>query len=318
MMKIQVSDQGKLQNEIRRVKADKNIVLLAHYYQQPEIQDLADYVGDSLGLSQCAASVKAERIVFAGVHFMAQTAKILNPGAKVLLPDLEAGCSLADSCEPADFEKFLKAHPGHRVITYINCSAEIKAMSDIICTSSNAEKIVRSIPADEPIIFAPDKNLGRYLIRKTGRDMVLWDGACVVHEAFSIEKLLKLHQEHPEARIVAHPESETHLLQVAHYVGSTTGMINYVKQHDGRQYIVATEAGILHAMQKEVPDKILIPAPSHEDNTCACSECGFMKKNTLAKLLSCMVHEDPVIEVEESLRLKALLPIQRMLEISRN
>ena len=317
-MKIHVPDQLKLRNEILRVKREKKIVLLAHYYQQAEIQDLADYVGDSLGLSQCAASVQAEIIVFAGVHFMAQTAKILNPGAKVLLPDLEAGCSLADSCQPPDFARFLKAHPGHKVITYINCSAEIKAMSDIICTSSNAEKIVRTIPEDEPIIFAPDKNLGRYLIRKTGRDMVLWDGACIVHEAFSIDKLLKLHQEFPDARIVAHPESETHLLQVAHYVGSTTGMINYVKKNDGEKYIVATEAGILHAMQKEVPGKILIPAPSHEDNTCACSECGFMKKNTLEKLLACMINEEPVIEIEESLRLKALLPIQRMLEISKN
>jgi quinolinate synthase len=317
-MKIQVTDQKKLQTEIRQVKLDKKIVLLAHYYQQPEIQDLADYVGDSLGLSQCAASVKAETIVFAGVHFMAQTAKILNPEAKVLLPDLEAGCSLADSCQPPDFENFLKAYPGHKVISYINCSAEIKAMSDIICTSSNAEKIVRSLPEDQPIIFAPDKNLGRYLIKKTGRDMVLWDGACIVHEAFSIEKLLKLHEQFPDARIVAHPESESHLLQVAHYVGSTTGMINYVKKHDGEKYIVATEAGILHAMQKEVPDKTLIPAPSHEDNTCACSECGFMKKNTLAKLLACMVNETPAIEVEESLRLKALIPIQRMLEISKN
>ncbi len=317
-MTSQGPDKQKLQEEIRRVKREKNIVLLAHYYQQPEIQDLADYVGDSLGLSQCAASANAETIVFAGVHFMAQTAKILNPKAKVLLPDLEAGCSLAESCEPADFSEFLKAHPGHRVITYINCSAEIKAMSDIICTSSNAEKIVRSIPADEPIIFAPDKNLGRYLIKKTGRDMVLWDGACIVHEAFAIDKLLKLHQQFPEAKIVAHPESELHLLQVAHYVGSTTGMINYVKKHDDEKFIIATEAGILHAMQKEVPDKTLIPAPSHEDNTCACSECFYMKMNTLPKLLSCMVNETPVIEVEEPLRLKALLPIQRMLELSKN
>lgn len=317
-MKTGVSDKQTLQNEIRRVKREKNIVLLAHYYQQPEIQDLADYVGDSLGLSQCAASVKAERIVFAGVHFMAQTAKILNPAAKVLLPDLEAGCSLADSCQPPDFQRFLEAHPNHKVISYINCSAEIKAMSDIICTSSNAEKIVRSIPAEEPIIFAPDKNLGRYLIRKTGRDMILWDGACVVHEAFSIDKLLKLHHEFPDARIVAHPESETHLLQVAHYVGSTTGMINYVKKEEAEKFIIATEAGILHAMQKEVPGKLLIPAPSHENNTCACSECGFMKKNTLANLLACMVKEEPAIEVPEQLRMKALIPIQRMLEISRN
>lgn len=317
-MTTQVLQKAALQDEISRLKREKNIVLLAHYYQQPEIQDLADYVGDSLGLSQCAAEVKAEKIVFAGVHFMAQVAKILNPGAKVLLPDLEAGCSLAESCEPSDFGKFLEAHPGHRVITYINCSAEIKAMSDIICTSSNAEKIVRSVPASVPIIFAPDKNLGRYIIRKTGRDMVLWDGACIVHQAFSIEKLLKLHQQFPDAKIVAHPESETHLLQVAHYVGSTTGMINFVKKADAAQFIVATEAGILHAMQKEVPQKTLIPAPSHENNTCACSECGYMKKNTLAKLLACMVNESPVIEVEEALRLKALLPIQRMLELSKN
>ncbi len=316
-MDILVPDRQTLQDEIRRVKREKNIVLLAHYYQQPEIQDLADYVGDSLGLSQRAASVKAETIVFAGVHFMAQVAKILNPGAKVLLPDLEAGCSLAESCEPSDFAKFLEAHPGHRVVTYINCSAEIKAMSDIICTSSNAEKIIRTIPEDEPIIFAPDKNLGKYVMKKTGRDMVLWDGACIVHEAFAIDKLLNLHKEFPDAKIVAHPESEMHLLQVAHYVGSTTGMINYVKMTDAERFIVATEAGILHAMQKEVPLKTVIPAPSHEDNTCACSECFYMKMNTLPKLLACMVNETPVIEIEESLRLKALLPIERMLEISK-
>ncbi|HET7180277.1 MAG TPA: quinolinate synthase NadA [Chryseosolibacter sp.] len=317
-MKTEVLDKRALQQEILEVKREKKIVLLAHYYQIPEIQEVADFVGDSLGLSQCAASVKAETIVFAGVHFMAQTAKILNPEATVLLPDLEAGCSLADSCPPDEFEKFLRRYPGHKVVSYINCSAEIKAMSDIICTSSNAEKIVRSIPEDQPIIFAPDKNLGRYLIRKTGRDMVLWDGACIVHEAFSIEKLLKLHEQFPDARIVAHPESEAHLLKVAHYVGSTTGMINYVKNNPYEKYIIATEAGILHAMQQEVPGKVLIPAPSHEDNTCACSECAFMKRNTLPKLLSCMVTGYPAIEVEESLRLKALVPIQRMLEISRN
>jgi quinolinate synthase len=311
-------DKRVLQREIAEVKREKNIVLLAHYYQIPEIQELADFVGDSLGLSQCAASVKAETIVFAGVHFMAQTAKILNPEATVLLPDVNAGCSLADSCPPDEFEKFLQRYPNHKVVTYINCSAEIKAMSDIICTSSNAEKIVRSIPEDQPIIFAPDKNLGRYIMRKTGREMVLWEGACIVHEAFSIDKLLKLHQQFPDAKIVAHPESETHLLKVAHYVGSTTGMINYVKNSPSEKYIIATEAGILHAMQREVPGKVLIPAPTHEDNTCACSECGFMKMNTLPKLLSCMVNGYPAIEVEESLRLKALIPIQRMLEISRN
>lgn len=314
----QIPDKKSLQREILDLKREKNIIILAHYYQVPEIQEVADFVGDSLGLSQCAATVKAETIVFAGVHFMAQTAKILNPSATVLLPDLEAGCSLADSCTPSDFGNFLSEHPGHKVVSYINCSAEIKAMSDIICTSSNAEKVVRSIPADEPIIFAPDKNLGRYLIKKTGRDMVLWDGACVVHEAFSIDKLLKLHQEFPDAKIVAHPESESHLLKVAHYVGSTTGMINYVRNNPFEKYIIATEAGILHAMQKEVPGKMLIPAPTHEDNTCACSECAFMKKNTLAKLLACMENGSPAIEVEESLRVKALLPIQRMLEISRN
>ncbi|HEX8039836.1 MAG TPA: quinolinate synthase NadA, partial [Chryseosolibacter sp.] len=224
-MMTQVADKKSLQSKILELKRERNIIILAHYYQVPEIQEVADFVGDSLGLSQCAATVKAETIVFAGVHFMAQTAKILNPAATVLLPDLEAGCSLADSCTPADFGDFLSGHPGHKVVSYINCSAEIKAMSDIICTSSNAEKVVRSIPANEPIIFAPDKNLGRYLIKKTGREMVLWDGACIVHEAFSIEKLLKLHQEFPDAKIVAHPESESHLLKVAHYVGSTTGMI---------------------------------------------------------------------------------------------
>lgn len=317
-MNTETLNKQNLQREILAVKREKNVVLLAHYYQLPEIQEVADFVGDSLGLSQCAASVKAETIVFAGVHFMAQTAKILNPEATVLLPDLAAGCSLADSCPPDEFARFLQKYPGHKVISYINCSAEIKAMSDIICTSSNAEKIVRSVPADQPIVFAPDKNLGRYLIKKTGREMVLWEGACVVHEAFSIEKLLKLHEQFPDARIVAHPESETHLLKVAHYVGSTTGMINYVKNNSSEKYIIATEAGILHAMQKEVPGKVLIPAPTHEDNTCACSECAFMKMNTLPKLLSCMVNGYPAIEIEESLRLKALVPIQRMLEISRN
>jgi quinolinate synthase len=317
-MKVSTPDQRALKAEIGRIKQQKKIVLLAHYYQRAEIQDLADYVGDSLGLSQYAASAKAETIVFAGVHFMAQTAKILNPQARVLLPDLEAGCSLADSCQPADFKIFLEAHPGHTVITYINCSAEIKAMSDIICTSSNAEKIVRTIPKDVPIIFAPDKNLGRYVSKKTGRDMVLWDGACIVHEAFAIDKLLNLHLQNPEAKIIAHPESEMHLLQVAHYVGSTTGMIDFVRKDPARKFIVATEAGILHAMEKEMPGKVLIPAPTNENNTCACSECGYMKKNTLDKLLACMLNESPVIEVEESLRQKALLPIQRMLEISKN
>ncbi len=304
--------------EINRMRKEKNAVILAHYYQTPDIQDIADYVGDSLGLSQQAAATKADMIVFAGVHFMGETAKILNPHKKVLLPDLKAGCSLAESAPPDLFRKFKEQHPDHIVITYINCTAEIKAMSDIICTSANAEKIVNSVPKDQPIIFAPDKNLGRYLINKTGRDMLLWDGACIVHEAFAIDKLLELHKQHPNAKIVAHPESETHILKVANYVGSTTGMINYVKNDTASEYIIATEAGILHQMSKEVPHKSLIPAPSHEDNTCACSECAFMRMNTMEKLYLCLKYELPEIIVPEDIRKKALIPIQRMLEISKS
>jgi quinolinate synthase len=304
--------------EINRMRKEKNAVILAHYYQTPDIQDIADYVGDSLGLSQQAADTKADMIVFAGVHFMGETAKILNPHKKVLLPDLKAGCSLAESAPPDLFRKFKEQHPDHIVITYINCTAEIKAMSDIICTSANAEKIVNSVPKDQPIIFAPDKNLGRYLINKTGRDMLLWDGACIVHEAFAIDKLLELHKQHPNARIVAHPESETHILKVANYIGSTTGMINYVKNDSASEYIIATEAGILHQMSKEVPHKSLIPAPSHEDNTCACSECAFMRMNTMEKLYLCLKYELPEIIVPEDIRKKALIPIQRMLEISKS
>jgi quinolinate synthase len=304
--------------EINRMRKEKNAVILAHYYQTPDIQDIADYVGDSLGLSQQAAATTADMIVFAGVHFMGETAKILNPHKKVLLPDLKAGCSLAESAPPDLFRKFKEQHPDHIVITYINCTAEIKAMSDIICTSANAEKIVNSVPKDQPIIFAPDKNLGRYLINKTGRDMLLWDGACIVHEAFAIDKLLELHKQHPNARIVAHPESETHILKVANYIGSTTGMINYVKNDSALEYIIATEAGILHQMSKEVPHKSLIPAPSHEDNTCACSECAFMRMNTMEKLYLCLKYELPEIIVPEDIRKKALIPIQRMLEISKS
>jgi quinolinate synthase len=248
---------------------------------------------------------------------MAQTAKILNPLSQVLLPDLQAGCSLADSCSPGPFRKFIEGYPGHIVVTYINCSAEIKAMSDIICTSSNAEKVIRSIPGDRRIIFAPDKNLGRHLMNKTGRKMILWDGACVVHEAFAIDKLLSLHAQYPDARILAHPESEAHILHVAHYVGSTAGMIAFAEESPARKFIVATEAGILHAMSRRVPGKILIPAPSHENNTCACSECSFMKVNTLQKVYDCICHEYPVIEIKESLRLRALRPVLRMLEISK-
>lgn len=307
-----------LAEKIRKIKRDKGITLLAHYYQRPEIQELADYVGDSLGLSQQALACNSHTILFAGVHFMGQTAKIMNPGSKVLLPDLQAGCSLADSCPPDVFRMFLQDHPDHVVVTYINCSAEIKSMSDIICTSSNAEKIIRSIPTGKRIIFAPDKNLGQYLIKKTGRKMLLWEGACIVHEAFAIEKLLDLHQRFPDARILAHPESEPHLLKVAHYIGSTAGMINFAKESPHQKFLVATEAGILHAMAKRVPDKVFIPAPTYENNTCACSECSFMKMNTLEKVYACMLNEFPVIEVEEWLRVRALRPLLRMLEISKN
>lgn len=306
-----------LAEKITALKKDKNAVILAHYYQVPEIQEVADYVGDSLGLSQKAAETDAEIIVFAGVHFMAETAKILNPTKKVLLPDLMAGCSLADSCPPDKFKELVDAHPDHMVITYVNCSAEVKALSDIICTSSNAEKIVNSVPKDVPIIFAPDKNLGKYIQKVTGREMLLWDGACIVHEAFSIDKLLKLYEENPGSKIIAHPESESHILETANYIGSTAGMIDYVKKNPSEKFIVATEAGILHKMQQEVPNTILIPAPAEEDNTCACSECAFMKMNTLQKLYDCLLNETPFIEVSEEVRKKALIPIERMLELSK-
>lgn len=303
--------------EIKRLKKEKNAVILAHYYQEDAIQDIADFVGDSLQLAQEAAKTDADIIVFAGVHFMAETAKILNPKKTVVLPDLHAGCSLADSCPPSEFKKFKEAHPDHMVVTYINCSADIKALSDIVCTSSNALKIINSIPEDQPIIFAPDKNLGTYLIGETGRDMLLWEGACIVHEAFSIEKLLELAAEHPDAEIIAHPESQTHILRTASYIGSTAGLLKHVRESDKKKFIIATEAGILHEMQQQVPDKILIPAPAKEDNTCACSECAFMKMNNMKKLYLCLKHELPAIEVDAELSKKALAPIERMLELSK-
>jgi len=306
-----------LKERILDLKKEKNAVILAHYYQESEIQDIADYVGDSLGLSQVAVDVQADIILFAGVHFMAETAKILNPSKKVILPDLKAGCSLAESCPPEDFKKFTQAHPDHVVITYVNCSAEVKALTDIVVTSSNAVKIVNSIPLDKPIIFAPDKNLGKYVIEQTGRDMLLWDGSCVVHEAFSLDKLLALYKENPDAKIIAHPESETHILKTAAYIGSTAGMIQFVKTDPNHKFIVATEAGILHKMKQEVPDKILIPAPAKENNTCACSECGYMKMNTLQKVYDCLLHETPEIFISEDIMKKALLPIERMLELSK-
>ena len=306
-----------LREKIERLKKEKNAIILAHYYQIPDIQDIADYVGDSLGLSQKAAETNADIIVFAGVHFMAETTKILSPEKIVVLPDLNAGCSLADSCPPELFRKLIEKHPNHTVVTYVNCSAEIKAMTDIVCTSSNALKIIESIPKNQPIIFAPDRNLGKYIMKQTGRDMLLWDGSCIVHEAFSIDKLIELYKQHPDAVIIAHPESEDHILKTASYIGSTAGMINYVKTHAKEKFIVATEAGILHKMQQEVPDTVLIPAPAEEDNTCACSECAFMKVNTLQKLYNCLLNESPQIEVPNSIREKALLPIERMLELSK-
>ena len=300
--------------EIKRLKKEKNAVILAHYYQEEAIQSIADYLGDSLYLAKQAEKVKADIIVFAGVHFMAETAKIVNPSKKVLLPDLKAGCSLADSCPPSDFKAFKAKYPKAIVVTYINCSAEIKALSDIVCTSSNAVEIINSIPKEQQIIFAPDKNLGRYLIKETGRDMILWDGACIVHEAFSFEKIVQLAKEHPKAKFIAHPESESQVLDIAHYIGSTSGLLNFVQEDLSDTFIVATEAGILTEMQKRCPSKHFIPAPV-EDDTCACSECAFMKLNTMEKLYRCLKDETPEISLDESLMEKARLPIERMLAI---
>lgn len=305
-----------LRAEINRLRTQKNAIILAHYYQDPDIQDIADFVGDSLELSRKAAQTDAAVIVFAGVHFMAETAKILNPEKTVLLPDLNAGCSLADGCTPEAFAKLKAQYPHHTVVTYINCSAEIKTLSDIVCTSSNAKKIIASIPEHIPILFAPDRNLGNYLRKETGRDLLLWDGSCVVHEAFSLDKLIALYKQHPHAHIVAHPESEQQILEVAHFIGSTSAMRNYIKNTDAQTFIVATEAGILYKIATEVPEKTLLPAPVYENNTCACSECAFMKLNTLSKLHDCLKNGSPEIFVPEKIRRKALVPIQRMLELS--
>lgn len=299
---------------IGALKKELKAVILAHYYQEPDIQDVADYIGDSLGLSQQAAQTDAEVIVFAGVHFMAETAKILNPNKLVLLPDLNAGCSLADSCPPKEFAAFKAAHPNHLVISYINCTAEIKAMSDIICTSSNAVKIVKQIPANQPIIFAPDRNLGRYVMEQTGREMVLWQGSCIVHETFSEKKIVQLKIEHPEAEIIAHPECEPSLLGHAKYIGSTTALLKYSQTSPSQCFIVATEPGIIHQMQKENPDKTFIPAPGL--NNCACNECPHMRLNTLEKLYLAMKNRSPEITLDEEIRLGAFKPIQRMLELS--
>jgi quinolinate synthase len=300
--------------EIEKLKKEKNAIILAHYYQEPDIQDVADYIGDSLGLAQAAEKTTADIIVFAGVHFMAETAKILNPSKKVLLPDLKAGCSLSDSAPPALFKLFRDKHPDHLVITYINCSAGMKALSDIICTSSNAQKIIESLPADQPIIFAPDRNLGAYINKQTGRNMLLWNGACMVHEIFSLEKITKLKIRHPRAKVIAHPECEAPVLAIADYIGSTTGLLKYTQKDEAMEYIVVTETGILHQMQKNNPGKTFIPAPPN--NSCACNDCPHMKLNTLEKLYLCMKYELPEIEMDEELRLAAKKPIDRMLEIS--
>lgn len=305
-----------LKEKILELKKRKNAVILAHYYQEEAIQEIADFVGDSLELSRKASQVDADIIVFAGVYFMAETAKIVNPNKKVIVPDVKAGCSLADGCPPDEFKTFLENYPNHTVVTYINCTAEVKTLTDIVCTSSNAKKVIASIPEDQPIVFAPDKNLGKYLIAETGRDMVLWEGSCIVHEAFSLEKLIDLYKKHPTATIIAHPESETHILKVAHYIGSTSGMLNHVKNSPNDTFIVATEAGILHQMQLDNPTKTLIPAPSKEDNTCACSECAFMKVNTLEKLYQCLQDESPEVHLDNEIIEKALLPIQRMLALN--
>lgn len=305
-----------LKEKILELKKRKNAVILAHYYQEEAIQEIADFVGDSLELSRKASQVDADIIVFAGVYFMAETAKIVNPNKKVIVPDVKAGCSLADGCPPDEFKAFLEKYPNHTVVTYINCTAEVKTLTDIVCTSSNAKKVIASIPENQPIVFAPDKNLGKYLISETGRDMVLWEGSCIVHEAFSLEKLIDLYKKHPTATIIAHPESETHILKVAHYIGSTSGMLNHVKNSPNDTFIVATEAGILHQMQLDNPTKTLIPAPSKEDNTCACSECAFMKVNTLEKLYQCLQDESPEVHLDNKIIEKALLPIQRMLALN--
>ncbi len=301
--------------EINRLKKEKNAIILAHYYQTGDIQDIADFVGDSLALSQKAASNSADIIVFAGVKFMAETAKILSPEKKVLLPDLNAGCSLANSCKAPEFKKFLIENPGRTVISYVNTSAEIKALSDIICTSSNAVQIVESLPPDEKLIFAPDRNLGNYVLNKTGRDMVIWNGTCHVHEEFSLEAILRLKKENPGAKIIVHPECELPVRLVADFIGSTSALLKFTKKDEGNCYIVATEAGIIHQMKKESPEKTYIPAPP-TDSTCGCSECSFMKLITIEKILNCLKNEKPEINLDNETLIKAQKPIKRMMEIS--
>ena len=303
-----------LEKEILKLKKELNAVILAHYYQESEIQDIADFVGDSLELARKAKSTPADVIVFAGVHFMAETAKILNPNKMVLLPDLEAGCSLADSCPAAQFKTFREKHPDHLSITYINCTADVKALSDIICTSSNAEKIINQIPSDKPILFSPDRNLGKYLIKKTGREMLLWDGVCIVHETFSERKIIDLMAQNPGAKLIAHPECEDVLLNRADFVGSTSKLLNYIQSDNSKTYIVATESGIIHQMKKAAPEKNFIPAPP--DKNCNCNECPYMRLNTMEKLYLCMANKNPRIELNEQIINQATAPIERMLQMS--
>lgn len=304
-----------LVEEINRLKKEKNAVILSHYYVEGELQDIADFVGDSLGLAQAAAKTKADIIVFVGVHFMAETAKIINPNKKVILPDLKASCSLAESAPADKFAEFKAQYPNHKVITYINATAALKTMSDIVCTSANAQQIVESFPKDEKLIFAPDKNLGNYINSITGRNMVLWDGACMVHEQYSVEKIIELMDMHSDAEFIAHPECEKPVLLLARFIGSTTALLNYVKQSKSKKFIVATESGILHQMTKSCPEKIFIPAPS-SDSTCACNDCSYMKLNSLQKLYICMKFEQPEIKLDSEVIKKAIIPIQRMLEIT--
>lgn len=311
---LEVDPELDLFAEIARLKKEKNAIILAHFYQEGDIQDIADYVGDSLGLSQQAARTDADIILFAGVHFMAETAKVLSPDKKVLLPDLKAGCSLADSCPPALFRQFKARYPDHVVVSYINCTAEMKTLTDICCTSTNAVQILESIPRDQPVIFAPDRNLGAYLQKVTGRDLVLWNGTCMVHEIFSQEKITKLMVRHPEARLIAHPECEAHILDKADYIGSTSGLLRFVQQDPARVFIVATEPGIIHQMQKAAPDKTFIPAPPN--NTCACNECPHMKRNTLEKLYLSLLYEMPEVRLDDWIIRDARASIDRMLAIS--
>lgn len=308
-------DKVQLITEINRLKKQKNAVIMAHFYQEDDIQDIADFIGDSLALAQQAAKTEADIIVVCGVHFMGETAKILSPGKKVLIPDMDAGCSLAESCPADAFEKFINEHPDHQVISYVNTTAAVKALTDIVVTSTNAVAIVESFPKDQKLIFGPDRNLGNYINSLTGRNMVLWDGACHVHEQFSLEKLIELKKQHPLAKVLAHPECKQVVLMLADFIGSTASLLKYVQGSEYEEYIVATESGIIHQMVKSCPEKTFIPAPPN-DSTCGCNECSFMRLNTLEKLYNCLKNENPAIEIAEEIRVKAEKPILKMLELS--